>query len=167
MKNFFIILAVVLLTSCTSNKTEYVIGVGDRIHHDDFEYSVTNYMISRFLKNGTDTLKANGMFYVVTFMVENKAMRVGHNWDNNIGYIIDEHGIKFDNLPKVQQFLEKSHPFGYLDKYNTQAGASDSTYLAFDLPFTVTRPFFMVRGENLMGDVFDRGRFRKMMIRLF
>ena len=167
MKNFFIIPVVLLLTSCTSNKTGYVINVGDRIHHDDFEYSVSNYMVSRFLKNDTDTLNANGMFYVVTFRVENMARRIGHNWDNNIGYIIDEHGIKYDNLPKVQQFLEKSHPFGYLDKYNTLAGASDSTYLAFDLPVTDTRPFFMVRGETLMGDVFNSGKFRKIMIRLF
>ena len=98
MKNFFIIPVVLLLTSCTSNKTGYVINVGDRIHHDDFEYSVSNYMVSRFLKNDTDTLNANGMFYVVTFRVENMARRVGHNWDNNIGYIIDEHGIKYDNL---------------------------------------------------------------------
>jgi hypothetical protein len=156
-----------LLISCTSNKTKYVISVGERIHHDDFEYSVANYMLTRFLKSGPDTLYANGVFYVVTFRVDNRARRVGHDWDNNIGYITDESGVKYENIPRVQQFLEKSHPFGYRDKYNTPAGASDSTYLAFDLPFTVTRPFLMVRGENLMGDMFDRGKFRRMMIKLF
>jgi hypothetical protein len=167
MKNSFKILAVLLLTSCTSNKTEYVISIGDRIHHDDFEYSVSNYMVTRFLKNGTDTLKAKGMFYLVTFKVENRAMRVGHNWENNIGYMVDGAGGKYENLPQVQKFFEKSHPFGYRENYSTPAGASDSTCLAFDLPFTVTRPFFMVRGEILMGDMPDWGKFRRTMIRLF
>lgn len=167
MKHFFIILIAFLLISCTSNKKEYMIGVGDRIHHDDFEYSVTNYFVTRFLKNGTDTLKAEGMFYMVKFRIENRAMRVGHNWDNNIGFIVDGSGGKYENVPQVQQYFEKSNPFGYSEKYNTPAGASDSTYLAFDLPFTVTKPYFMVRGETLMGDIFDSGKFRRMMIRLF
>ena len=167
MKYTLFLIPLLFLTSCNSNKTYAIIGVGERIHHDDFEYSVTNYMITRFLKNGTDTLKAEGMFYLVKFRVENRAMRVGHNWDNNIGFIVDGKGGKYENLPQVQQFFEKSHPFGYREKYNTPAGASDSTYLAFDLPFTVTTPYFMVRGETLMGDVFDRGKFRRMVVKLF
>lgn len=167
MKNYFIILALFLLTSCNSKRNINIIGIGDRIHHDDFEYSVTNYMVTRFLKNGSDTLKADGMFYLVGFRVENRAKRVGHNWDNNIGFIVDGKGGKYENLPKVQQFLEKSSPFGYREKHNTPAGATDSTYLAFDLPLTVTMPFFMVRGETLMGDMFDRGKFRRTIIRLF
>jgi hypothetical protein len=153
--------------SCNSNKTNNIIGVGDRIHHDDFEYSVTNYQVSRFLKNGNDTLKTNGMFYIVTFRVENRARRVGHNWDNRIGYITDENGRKYENIPQVQQFLSKSLPFGYREKYYTPEGAADSACLVFDLPISVTKPCFMVRGETLMGDVFDKGKFRKMMIRLF
>jgi hypothetical protein len=167
MKHSLYFIVLLLLTSCNSDKTVNIIGVGERIHHDDFEYSVSNYMITRFLKNGSDTLKANGMFYLVSFRVENRAMRVGHNWDNNIGFIVDGSGGKYENLPQVQQFLEKSKPFGYHEKYNTPAGATDSTCLAFDLPLTVTRPFFLVRGETLMGDMFDRGKFRRTMIKLF
>ena len=167
MKYSFLIIPILLLTSCNSNKKINIIGVGDRIHHDDFEYSVSNYMVTRFLNNGTDTLRADGMFYLVKFRVENRAMRVGHNWDNNIGFIVDGSGGKYENLPRVQQFLEKSAPFGYRDKYNTPAGGSDSTYLAFDLPNTVSRPYLMVRGETLMGDAFDRGKFSRMAIKLF
>jgi hypothetical protein len=167
MEYALFLIPLLFLTSCNSNKTFNIIGVGERIHHDDFEYSVSNYMVTRFLKNGTDTLKAKGMFYLVTFRVENRAMRVGHNWDNSIGYIVDGAGGKYGNLPQVQQFFEKSHPFGYRENYNTPAGASDSAYLAFALPFTVTRPFFMVRGETLMGDMLERGKFRRTMIRLF
>jgi hypothetical protein len=167
MRKTFIIPALLLLMSCTSNKTPLVTGVGERIHHDDFEYTVTNYMITQILKNGTDTLKAQGMFYLVKFRVENRAMRVGHDWDNSIGFIIDGKGGKYENIPQVQRFFEKSHPFGYREKYNTPAGDSDSTFLAFDLPLTVTRPFLMVRGETLMGDMFDRGKFRRVAIRLF
>jgi hypothetical protein len=124
-------------------------------------------MVSRFLKNGADTLHARGMFYVVRFKVENRAMRVGHRWDNSIGYIVDERGNKYENISAVQQFFEKSKPFGLKELYNTHAGTADSTYLAFDLPFTVTKPWLKVRGEILMGDFFAGAKFKKARIRLF
>ena len=160
-------LLVALLGSCNSNKMEYVIGVGEKIHHDDFEYSVTDYIVTRFLKNGNDTLKAKGMFYLITFKVENKAMRVNHNWNNSVAYIIDGKGNVYENQKDVQQYFEKINSFGLKETYNTMAGRSDSTILAFDLPFSVTKPYLRVRGEILMGDVFDKARFRKMMVKLF
>lgn len=167
MRNFGIIMSFLLLVSCNSNKMEYVIGVGERIHHDDFEYSVTDYIVTRFLKNGNDTLKAKGMFYLATFKVENKAMRVNHNWNNSVAYIIDGKGNIYENQKDVQQYFEKINPFGLKETYNTMAGGSDSTILAFDLPFGVTKPYLRVRGEILMGDVFDKARFRKMIVKLF
>jgi hypothetical protein len=156
-----------LLTSCISDRKEYVIGVGERIHHDDFEYSVTDIIITRFLRNGTDTLHAQGMFYLVKFKVENNAKRVKHEWDNSIAYIIDERAGSFNNVPAVQQYYEKYKSFGLKDRYITPAGSADSTYLAFDLPFSVTMPFLKVKGEMLMGDVFDGARFRRVRIQLY
>ena len=167
MKIIYFIIISVLLTACNQDKREYVIGLNERIHHDDFEYSVSNYLVSRFLKNGPDTLKAQGVFYLVTFRTDNLAMRVSHEWDNNIAYIVDERSRIFENKKEVQQFYEKSHPFGLKENYITPAGKSDSTILAFDLPFDVTKPYLKVRGEILMGDMFDRARFRRMMIRLY
>ena len=156
-----------LLTSCNSSKREYVIGIGERIHHDDFEYSVSDLIISRFLRNGRDTLYAKGMYYIVRFKVENNAMRVSHEWDNSIAYIVDEKAGSFENVPEVQKFLEKSKPFGLKEKYITPAGAADSTFIAFDLPFNVTMPYLKVKGEILMGDFFDAALFRRVRIKLF
>jgi hypothetical protein len=167
MKKVLPFLLLLLLTSCNSNRTEYVIEVRQNIHHDDFEYSVSNYIVTRFLKNGKDTLLARGVFYLVNFKVENRAKRVEHKWDNSTAYIIDERGNIYDNINAVQQFFEKSYHFGLKDKYITPAGTSDSTFLAFDLPFDVTRPFLKVRGEILMGDFFDRASFRRVRIKLY
>ena len=153
--------------SCNSNKREYVVGIGERIHHDDFEYSVSDIVISRFLRNGTDTLHARGIFYLVNFKVENNAKRVSHEWDNSIAYLVDERSGTFQNDPEIQKFYEKSKPFGLKEKYVTPAGSADSTYLAFDLPFSVTMPYLKVKGDILMGDVFDGALFRRIRIKLF
>lgn len=167
MKYIVILLTITSIISCKSTGTKYILGLREKIHHDDFEYSVSNYIVSRFLKNGADTLHARGVFYLVLLKVENNARRVNHKWNNSIGYIMDERGNTYENLPEVQEFWNKVRPFGLKDEYITRASVTDSTYLAFDLPFDVTKPFFKVRGEVLMGDMLDRARFRKMMVRLF
>jgi hypothetical protein len=166
MRKLAPVLIIILLSSC-SRRTEYVIGVGERIHHDDFEYSVIDIIITRFLKNGTDTLHAQGMFYLVKFKVENNAKRVNHEWNNSIAYIVDDKAGSYENVPAVQKYYEKYKPFGLKDKYITPAGSVDSTFLAFDLPFTVTMPYLKIKGETLMGDMFDGAMFRRVRIKLY
>jgi hypothetical protein len=167
MKKLLFLCCVIALVSCKRTPELNMISVGERIHHDDFEYSVSNYMVTNYLKHGTDTLHANGMFYIVNFKVENRALRVNHVWSTSIGFIIDGAGGKYENIPEDQEFFAKMHPFAFHDRFTTPAGASDSTYLVFDLPLTVTKPCFLVRGETLMGDMFDRGKFRRTLIKLF
>ena len=167
MRYCSIIFSLILLTSSGCDKKEYVIGIGERIHHDDFEYSVTNLIITRFLKNGTDTLYAQGMFYLVKFRVENNAKSVSHEWDNSIAYIVDDKAGSFENVPAFQEYYEKYNPFGLKEEYITPAGSADSTFLVFDLPFTVTMPYLKVKGEILMGDVFDWALFRRVRIKLY
>ncbi|MCX6303115.1 MAG: hypothetical protein NTW82_13135 [Bacteroidia bacterium] len=159
--------ALFLLFSCNSDRSENLIGIGDRIHHDDFEYSVSDYTTTKFLTNGIDTLKAHGIYYLVNFKVENRAMRVGHKWDNFIAYLIDEKGNSYENNTDLQQFYGKTHPFGFNENYETSAGIADSTILVFDIPLNITEPYLKVRGEILMGDVFDRARFREMKVKLY
>ena len=167
MKNISKILLLVSLIAFSCDRKEYVIGIGERIHHDDFEYSVTEIIITRFLKNGSDTLHAQGMFYLVKFRVENNAKRVYHEWNNSIAYMVDEKAGSFENVPVVQKYYEKYKPFGLKDKYITPAGSADSTFLAFDVPFTVTMPYLKVNGETLMGDMFDGAKFRRVRIKLY
>jgi hypothetical protein len=167
MKKIVISILPVLMVACVSQNREIEIGLKERIHHDDFEYSVQNYLVSRFLKNGNDTLKAKGVFYMITFRTENLAMRVNHKWDNSIAFIVDEKDRIYENEPKVQEFYENARPFGLKEKYVTPAGGSGSTILAFDIPFDATRPWLKVRGKILMGDVLNGARFKRMRIRLF
>jgi hypothetical protein len=167
MRPIYILGAILLLSSCKPDYSKYIINVGDRIHHDDFEYSVSDYLVTRFLKNGSDTLYAKGVFYVVTFRVNNEAMRVSHEWNNSTAYIFDERGAEYENDSEAQKFYESCHPFGLKKIYKTAAGSSDSTILIFDLPFNVTKPGLKVRGDFLMGDLFDGAKFRKMLVRLF
>jgi hypothetical protein len=156
------------LSSCTGKNEGFVIGLNQNIHHDDFEYSVTGYQRSSSLTVMSDnSASATENYYLVRFKVENRAMRVGHQWDNSIGYIVDEDGNRFENSKEDQITLEKSLQFGWKEQYNTRSGTSDSTILVFKLPLTVTKPYLMVRGGILMGDVFDKARFRRMKVKLF
>ena len=43
----------------------------------------------------------------------------------------------------------------------------ERTALVFDVPKDVKEPFLQVRGELLMGDVFDGNQFEKTKVRLF
>jgi hypothetical protein len=51
--------------------------------------------------------------------------------------------------------------------YNTPHGQTDTTILVFDVPANIVQPFLMVRGEILMGDMFDAGKFLKAKVKLF
>lgn len=167
MKYFRLSILLLFVLPFFSCKREYVVNVGERIHHDDFEYSVPNYMITRILRNGEDTIQAKGMFYIVTFKVENNARRVSHEWDNSIAYIVDERAGEFSNQPEIQKLYNQLKPFGLKEKYVTSAGTADSTCLIFDLPFIVTMPCLKVKGDILMGDVFDGALFRRVRVKLY
>ncbi len=167
MRSRILIIILITVSSCNSGRNDTFTGLRQNIHHDDFEYSVSDYIITRFLKAGNDTLNAGGAFYLVKFRVENRARRINHIWDNSIGYIIDERGRIFENNTEVQRFREKADGFGFREQYTTRPGTTDSTYLAFDLPLNVTKPCFKVRGSILMGDLLDRAKFRKTRIKLY
>jgi hypothetical protein len=152
--------------SC-SGETEYVIGIGEKIYHHGVEYSVNNIIITRFLKNGTDTLHARGIFYLVDFKVENKSRRKGIGWDNSIAYITDEKAGTFENNPEVQRFYDASVSFGWKENRMTPPQSSDSTWLAFDLPFNTTQPYLKVHGKTVAGDLPDRALFRRVRVKLY
>ncbi len=146
---------------------ERTIGINERIHHDDFEYRVTKFQIADSIGAGEQQHKASGRFYIVDFEVENRAKRVGHNWDDSIAYLVDERGGSYENLPEMQKILNEAQPFNYAPRHSTPAGATESTRFVFDLPRGLEHPCLMVRGELLMGDVFDGKAFAKTKVRLY
>ena len=162
IKNAAVIFAFVLiLLSCADN--EKVIGLKENIHHDDFEYSVQKVEKTEWIEN----LKAKGMFYLVTFRLENRAKRVEHKWDNNTAYIIDENGNKFENMYEMQLNLKRTIDFGLKEHYITAAGQSEETILVFDIPNNVRNPYLKVSGDFFMGDLFDGNQFKNTKIKLF
>lgn len=55
--------ALLILTSCSSD--EKTLGVGDKVQHDDFFYSVEKVSTS----NAIGDKKTNGLYYIITFKV--------------------------------------------------------------------------------------------------
>jgi hypothetical protein len=153
-----------LLGSCASGR---VIEVNERIHHDDFEYSVTHFVVTDSIGSGNEQKRASGHFCIVTFEVENRAKRVNHKWDNTIAYIVDDQGRSYENVPELQVSLNRVQPFNYAEQHLTPAGETEATQLVFDLPANISHPYLMVRGELLMGDVFDGKAFARTKVKLF
>ncbi len=143
--------------------SDAIIGLNDRIHHDDFDYSVTQ--VERTSTIGER--RAAGEFVIVTFRLENHAVRVEHRWDNRIAYVLDADGRAFENDAAAQEELQRTQPFGYAQEHVTPAGTTEETRLVFDLPAPATSAQLKVRGSLLMGDVFDGNRFRRTRVQLF
>ena len=154
-----------LLTTLTAACAgpEITLELKQNIHHDDFEYSAQR--IDKLDRIGD--LRPAGVFYVVTFQVDNRAKRVDHEWDNALAFIVDEHGHQYENDPRAQAQLAATQPFGYRDRYVTSPGAIETTKFVFDLPRQAAEPYLRVRGETLMGDVLDGRRFTRTRIKLF
>ena len=166
-KHYKMLLLVGVMTSCTTDDSEMVIGLNEPIHHDDFEYSVTDFTIQEKVGGETGALTAKGKFYIVNFQVVNDAKRVNHLWNNEIAYVKDDDGTIYENQKDAQLALDKQTPMGWQEKYVTEAQSKDSILFVFDLPSDVKHPCLMVRGETLMGDFFDGGKFKRAKVKLF
>jgi hypothetical protein len=160
-------LLLIILGSLSCRRSANLIGLNQNIRHDDFNYRVTLVERRKTIHSGTDEMVANGEFLIVTFTVENDAARVGHIWDNNIAYILTDAGGKFENNADAQQLLNAAEPFHWQDQYNTPHGETESTRLVFDIPGHTNKAYLKVRGEMLMGDVFNLNRFKRIKIKLF
>jgi hypothetical protein len=166
MKNA--VISIVLLTVFGSgcSRSDNVIGLNENIHHDDFNYRVTAVEKRKSIDADSAHMIAGGTFYIVTFEVENDAMRVGHKWDNQIAYVISEKGDRYENNVAAQQLLNIKEPFKWHSTYNTGHGSSERTRLIFDVPGNPSELFLKVHGETLMGDVFNLNRFKRIKIKL-
>ncbi len=158
---FCSLIVMLFLSSCS--KEEKVIGLKQNIHHDDFEYSVQSVEMA----DSIGAIKARGTFYIITFRVENRAKRVNHIWENSIAYIVDENGKEHENLNEPENELAKEKLFVQKTKHFTPAGETESAALVFDIPKEVKEPYLKVRGEILMGDIFDGSQFRRTKVKLF
>lgn len=160
-KIYLSILASIIFISCSSD--EKTIGLKQNIHHDDFEYSVQNVERAEYIGSA----KANGIYYIVTFQVQNDAKRVDHEWNNSIAYLIDGNGKEYENSYEQQKNLKQTKQFTLKEKYVTPSGSTETTILVFDLPKDAKETYLKVRGDFLMGDMFDGNQFKNTKIKLF
>jgi hypothetical protein len=114
-----------------------------------------------------DSTLVEGNFYAVNFKVINNAIRIDHPWNNSIAYIIDEKGEIYENKQALQEKLNSLSPFGFKKEYITPAQSIGTTVFVFEVPVNVKFPYLMVRGETLMGDVFNGSKFEKTKVKLF
>ena len=156
----YLVFALIFM-SCSQK--ENIIGLKEKIQHDDFEYSVQNVEKTERIGN----IESKGMFYLVTFRVENDAKRVEHKWDNNIAYVTDKNETIYKNIYDLQINLKKVRDFSLKERYITYAGQNEETILVFDTPNDVKEPYLKVNGEFLMGDLFDGSQFKNTKVKLF
>jgi hypothetical protein len=166
MKNAVISIFFVMAFGTGCNRSDNVIGLNENIHHDDFNYRVTSVERKMSIDADSVHLIARGIFYIVTFEVENDAMRVGHVWDNQIAFVISEKGDRYENNVAAQRLLNAKEPFGWKSTYNTGHGSTEQTKLVFDIPGNPRELYLKVNGETLMGDVFNLNRFKRVKIKL-
>jgi hypothetical protein len=159
-KTFLYLIAAFILISCSGK--EKVIGLNEQIHHDDFEYSVLAVEKAGYI----GSVKSSGTFYIITFQVENRAKRVEHEWNNSIAYLVEGSGKEYENQPELQKNLQQSRSFLLKDRYVTPAGKTESTILVFEVPAGPKELYLKVRGDLLMGDLFDGGQFKHTMVKI-
>jgi len=166
--NFLSALAIFLtIDACSTRNNGTVLGINDRIHHDDFEYVVTDFSVSKKISGDHESINAHGNFYIVSFRVENHALGTNHRWDNSIAYVIDDEKNIFENNVEAQQLVNSVTPFGWKEEYVTRSQSTDTVILVFDLPESAGHPCLMVRGETMMGDLLNGDKFRKAKIQLY
>jgi hypothetical protein len=156
------LLAVALLwAGC--GRQERTVGLGQNIHHDDFEYTVRRV-------EKTDRVAdrvAAGVFYLVTFEVENRARAVNHQWTNRIAYLVDERGRQYEASLEDGEQAARAKKVTFRERYTTRPGETDAALLVFDVPKDVREVYLKVRGYLLMGDVFDFDQYERTRVRLF
>jgi hypothetical protein len=166
MKNTVILIILIMIFGSGCHRSDHVIGLNENIHHDDFNYRVTAVEKRKIIIADSIRMIAHGTFCIVTFEVENDAMRVGHIWDNQIAYVVSEKGDRYENNVAAQQLLNLKEPFDWHSTYNTGHGSTEHTKLVFDVPENPSELYLMVGGETLMGDVFNLNRFKHIKIKL-
>jgi hypothetical protein len=161
-------LAIILSTNaCTTSNKGTELGINDRIHHDDFDYVVTDYSVKKKITGDHDSISTRGNFFIVSFRVENHALGTSHRWDNSIAYVIDDEKNIFENRIEAQKLINSVTSFGWKEEYITRPQSTDTVILVFELPESAGHPCLMVRGETMMGDLLNGNKFRKAKIKLY
>lgn len=164
MKNtLFILMGFLILLSQGCSSEEKVLNVEDKLQHDDNFYSVQKVMKTPDFVGK----KADGIFYVVMFKVQNDAKSTEYEWNRNVLYVVDENGKEYENKADLQKEYSRINYEEYREGYKTAAGSSDSAVVVFELPNSVKQPYIKYRGDFLMSDLFSGNALKNSKVKLF
>jgi len=148
------------------SRPEKVIDFGEKIHHDDFDYSALKVDKLKNIGDSAHLLTPNGSFYIVTLKVENNAKRVMHEWNDSMAYIADEAGKEYHPSPEGQEAWDLANGKTSVSLHSTPAGVSETTQIVFDLPADAKNPCLKIWKDVLMEDFFDGVAYRKVNVQL-
>jgi hypothetical protein len=126
-----------------------VVPIGQPVRQDDFLYTVTHVVAK-----GTPS----SVVYAVTIRVDNQALRVDYHWSNDIAYVEDGAGRKY-------QARADSAGAEASDSIVSPGGSADFT-LDFELPKDARAPVLRYWNGFLMGDFFDGAEYAHVAIPL-
>lgn len=170
MKKIFYLLLIltavgmVLHFAFADRAKEQTIGIGQVIHHDDFEYSVQK--VETVQQIGAELAPKGHHFLVVSFRVQNNAKRVSHEWGSQVAFVTDGQKLIIENNPTLRKSWCKHHNTTCPEQFATPAGVTESTTLVYEVPNSLTQLYLMVKGATLMGGFFDGGQFEKTKVKL-
>ena len=147
-------------------RPEKIIGLGEQIRHDDFFYSVVDVKKQKSIGEGENLVASRGIFYIVTLKVENRAIRVDHEWDILMTCVEDESGHKYRPFAEGQEAWDEIQGVKNAARHDTPHGASEMADIVFDLPADVKNPGLKIWKDVLMGDMFDGVAYRKVKVPL-
>jgi hypothetical protein len=133
-----IVIAMLALRFGAHAGTTKIVPVGQAVRQDDFLYTVTHVVAKR---------TPSSTVYAVTIRVDNQALRVDYHWSDEIAFVEDAAGRKFqaraDSADEVSA-----------DPIVPPGGSADFT-LDFELPKDARAPMLRYWNGILMGDIFD------------
>lgn len=156
-------IALALAGLYTYSTPQHFVALGTPIQQDDFEYVVTAIGRTAQISNSSATAKANGIFYIVTIRVDNRARRVAFKWDERIPHIVDAQGMRYDKSRDGQAALDA----GAKPRYTIPAGQSATFQAVFDVPTDIEKPVLAFDNGILMGDLFNLIAYRRIGVDLY
>lgn len=142
-----------LATLAVLNRRDQFVGLNQEIQYDDFAFSVQAVRKTNSLGDGEFKTNAQGLYYVVTLKIANRAKRVDYRFKYHSAKLVDGGNKEFGLSVAGQRALESTTGKRCSDPIH--AGESCVTEVVFDLPSGSELKQFRISEGGLVGDILD------------
>ena len=147
------------------SKRETVVGLNQEIQFEDFALSAIGTRKAAALGDEDAQRPSEGVYYVVTFKVANRAKRAGFEFNPTLTILVDGAGREYHVSAQGQAILESIKSPEEACKDAIPAGSSCVTEIVFDVPVDINNPHIkMSFGKT--GDFLDTIFYGKRKIAL-